>query len=70
MSGAKRHSEEEYIVAVRANEPASTSEVAEAVGVSRQGADWRLRKIEENGDVHSKKIGASLVWFTSEGNDE
>jgi hypothetical protein len=49
--------------AVRAHDPAATSEIAEEVGVSRQGADRRLRSLREDGDVSSKKIGASLVWF-------
>jgi len=49
--------------AVRAHDPAATSEIAEEVGISRQGADRRLRSLREDGAVSSKKIGASLVWF-------
>lgn len=56
------HTVDEYLTAVRANEPASTLEVAEAVGVTRQGADARLRKLEDEGLVESKKIGNSLAW--------
>ncbi len=57
---------EDYLEAVREHEPAATSEVAEAVGVTRQGADYRLRKLEEDGLVRSKMVGNSLVWFVNE----
>lgn len=57
------HTDAEILAAVRAHEPAGTSEVAEAVGMTRQGADRRLRRLREAGQVHSKKIGASLVWY-------
>jgi len=43
---------------------AATSEIGEVLGISRQGADRRLRSLRDAGDVASKKIGASLVWFT------
>lgn len=54
---------EDYLEAVREYEPAATSEVADAVGVTRQGADYRLRQLEEDGLVRSKMAGNSLVWF-------
>ena len=53
----------EVLAAVRAHDPAATSEVAEEVGISRQGTDRRLRALRDVGEVSSKKIGASLVWF-------
>jgi DNA-binding MarR family transcriptional regulator len=62
-STAERHPEREYLDAVRELEPAGTSEVAERVGVERQSADYRLRKLEESGRVRSKKIGNSLAWL-------
>ncbi len=58
----ERHSAEEYIDAVREHEPAGTTEIADAVGVARQSADYRLRQLETQGLVKSKKIGNSLVW--------
>jgi DNA-binding Lrp family transcriptional regulator len=57
------HTDEEILAATRAHEPAATSEVAEEVGMTRQGADRRLRRLRDAGRVSSKKIGASLVWF-------
>lgn len=58
--------ESEYLRAVREYEPAATNEVAEAVGVTRQGADYRLRRLEEQGKVRKKKAGNSLIWFVVE----
>ena len=53
----------DVIAAVRAHDPAATSEIGEELGISRQGADRRLRSLRDAGGVSSKKIGASLVWF-------
>ena len=53
----------DVMAAVRAHDPAATSEIADEVGITRQGADRRLRDLREQGEVSSKKIGASLVWF-------
>lgn len=53
----------EVIAAVRENDPAATSEVAEVLGVSRQAADKRLRSLAEAGEVETKKIGAVRVWY-------
>lgn len=53
----------DILAAVRAHEPAATSEVAGEVDMTRQGADRRLRQLRDEGRVNSKKIGASLVWF-------
>lgn len=58
----ERHSDEEYVNAVSKHEPAGTKEVADTVGVARQSADYRLRQLEDEGRVESKKIGNSLAW--------
>lgn len=59
--------EEDLIAAIEAHEPAATREVAEAVGVTRQGADYRLRQLEEEGKVNRKMVGNSLIWMVSDG---
>jgi len=56
-------SEQEVIEAVQKHSPAATSEVADEIDMTRQGADARLRRLHEAGVVDKKKIGASLVWF-------
>lgn len=60
---AAEHTDDEILAAVRAHEPAATSEVADEIGMTRQGADRRLRQLRDHGRVNSKKIAASLVWF-------
>lgn len=60
-------SEEEYLAAIRANAPATTQEVADAVGVTRQGADYRLRRLEEDGLVTKQMVGNTLIWSVVEG---
>lgn len=60
------HDDREYLETVARREPAGTSEIAEAVGVTRQNADQRLRRLEEDGKIRSKKIGTSLVWTLEE----
>jgi predicted transcriptional regulator len=62
-----RHSDEEYLDAVRQHEPAATSEIAEVVGVALQSAGYRLRKLEAERKVTSKKIGNSLAWNLADG---
>jgi len=55
--------DDDVVAAVRAHDPAATSEIGDELGVSRQAADRRLRTLRDDGRVSSKKIGASLVWF-------
>lgn len=59
----------DVVAAVRSHDPAATSEVADELGIKRQSADYRLRKLRDSGRVASKKIGASLVWFTPRNRD-
>jgi len=61
--GDVTHPEEHYLEAIRENRPASTKEIADTVGVTRQGADYRLRQLEGEGKVNSKMVGNSLVWL-------
>lgn len=68
MSGSAswRVSESELLDAVAELEPAGTSDIGESVGMTRQGADFRLRRLEEQGKVRSKKVGPTLVWMVSD----
>ncbi|MEF8843025.1 MAG: winged helix-turn-helix domain-containing protein [Haloarculaceae archaeon] len=61
------NSDEVFLEAVTAREPAGTTEIAEAIGVTRQNADQRLRQLEDEGKIASKRIGNSLVWSLAEG---
>lgn len=59
---AREASDEDILAAVRDHNPAATSEVAEAVDLTRQAVDYRLRQLEKDERVIRKKIAASLVW--------
>jgi predicted transcriptional regulator len=56
----------ELLAAVDEIEAASTREVGERVGVTRQAADYRLRQLRDAGRVRSKKIGQALVWLPAD----
>jgi len=62
----EQYSDEDFLEAVAELEPASTREIAEAVGCSRRNADVRLRKLEEANEIQKKKVGNSLTWFSVE----
>jgi predicted transcriptional regulator len=64
--GDVAYDDQEFIDAVRNNEPATTKEVADDVGLSRQGADYRLRQLEDRGKVASKKAGHDLIWMLAD----
>ena len=56
------HTDEAIVEAVRKHEPAGTSEVADELGIARQSADYRLRKLLDEGRVSKQEIGNSLAW--------
>ena len=59
----QEYEDEEFVDAVRENEPATTKEVMDVVGVSRTAALYRLNKLEDEGVLTSKEAGTSLVWM-------
>lgn len=61
-----KHADTDVLAAVRNHNPAATSEVADDLGIARQSADYRLRKLADEGRVRQKKIGASAVWTVVE----
>lgn len=63
------HDDREYLAAVAEREPAGTAEIADVVGVTRQNADQRLRRLRDDGKLDCKKIGTSLVWTLNEGQE-
>lgn len=71
MASARKdvvHTDDEFLDAARMHEPAGTRKVAGEGSVTRQGADYRLRKGRDGGGARSNKVGRySLVWMLSEG---
>ncbi|RJT03905.1 ArsR family transcriptional regulator [Halococcus sp. IIIV-5B] len=61
-----RYSEEDILSAIREADPATTTNVGNELGCSRQAADFRLRRLSEEEIVDSQKIGNSLIWSVSE----
>jgi Mn-dependent DtxR family transcriptional regulator len=57
----EHHSDDEYLDAIRDGNHA-TSDIADAVGVARQSADERLRRLAEEGQVDRETVGNSLYW--------
>jgi predicted transcriptional regulator len=62
----QKYSDQDFLEAVKEHQPASTSEVADAVGCSRRNADVRLRQLEEEGLIESKMAGNSLIWYPTD----
>lgn len=60
------HTDDAVLDAVRDQAPAGTQEVADALGIARQSADYRLRRLLAAGRVSKKKVGNSLVWSVAE----
>lgn len=64
MAGAPREfSDAEYIEAIKAQEPASTTEIAEHVGCTNENARIRLKNLYEGGEIKRKTI--SRGWISS-----
>jgi predicted transcriptional regulator len=55
--------EEEFTDAIYRRTPAGTNEIAQLVGLSRQATEYRLKKIEQDGPIWSKKVGPTRVWI-------
>ena len=47
------------------NGMAGTAEIAETVGCTRRTAYTRLKSLENEGQVNSRKVGNSLIWRVS-----
>lgn len=63
---SKTRTDSEVLDAVEVHGPASTSEVADELDLTRQAADYRLRRLQEENRVGSKKIGGSLAWTVTD----
>jgi GTP-sensing pleiotropic transcriptional regulator CodY len=60
---SQQYSSESFLKAVRELGPAvGTQDVAEAVGCDRDTAYRRLRTLEEDGEIESRKVGMARLW--------
>jgi len=65
----KTMTDEQILVFIRKHPDRAVTapEVAESMGVTSAGALQRLNKLESNGDVVKKKVGArAVVWWLPE----
>lgn len=65
MAGRKPTvSDQDILDIFRAHEDVmlATTEVAEELGMTRQGTIKRLRKLEEAGDLKKKHFGNQIIW--------
>lgn len=56
----------DFVKAVKKLAPASTLEIAEEIGCSRDLAYHRLKELDENGAVNGKVVGGTYHWFPGE----
>lgn len=54
--------DEDLLDVLRDRGGAGTAEVADALDCSRQNADYRLRRLLDDGKVHKRTVGNSLLW--------
>ena len=69
MAGRKPEVEDREILEqfVESGEPAfGANELAEMVDMSRQGVDYRLRDLEEEGLVASKIVSRDRIWWITD----
>lgn len=59
----------EFLEAVRNHDLPTTTDVSEQVGCKYRTAYERLNRLEDSGQLRSRKIGNSLVWSETEGDE-
>ena len=61
------YADSEFIEAIQQLEGmAGTSEIAEEVGCTQRTAYTRLKSLEDQNRIDSRKVGSSLLWSLSE----
>lgn len=59
----KEYSDDQFLSVIKEHEPVGVTETAEHIGCSRETSRLRLAQLEEQGEVKSKTVGKSLVYF-------
>jgi hypothetical protein len=58
----EQYTDQQFLTAVTGLDQPTTQDVADSVGCSRQLAHLRLRQLEDDNEVASRKIGNANVW--------
>lgn len=61
-----KYEDSAFLKAVEEGEMVTTQEVADEVGCHLNSARKRLAKLEEDGEVVSKKLGGNYIWMLAE----
>jgi len=57
---------QEFLDALAELGPSGTTDISDYIGCDRRTAYLKLKSLEEEGKVRSKKIGNSLLWEQTE----
>ena len=57
-----RYTDEEILEAVTSADTATTNAIANELGCTRPAADYRLRKLRDEGRVNATMVGNTLLW--------
>lgn len=57
---------QEFLDALAELGPSGTTDISDYIGCDRRTAYLKLKSLEEEGKVRSKKIGSSLLWEQTE----
>jgi hypothetical protein len=53
---------QDFLEALAELGPSGTTDISDYVGCDRRTAYLKLKSIEEDGEIRSKKVGNSLLW--------
>ncbi|WP_135807235.1 helix-turn-helix domain-containing protein [Halorussus marinus] len=57
---------QEFLDAIAELGPSGTTDISDYVGCDRRTAYLKLKSLEEEGEVRSRKVGNSLLWELAE----
>ena len=57
---------QEFLDALAELGPSGTTDISDYIGCDRRTAYLKLKSLEEEGKVRSKKVGSSLLWEQTE----
>ncbi|NHN58535.1 MULTISPECIES: transcriptional regulator [Halorussus] len=57
---------QDFLEALAELGPSGTTDISDYVGCDRRTAYLKLKSIEEDGEIRSKKVGNSLLWELDE----
>jgi len=62
----EEYSPQDFLEALAELGPSGTTDISDYVGCDRRTAYLKLKSLEEEGSIRSKKVGNSLLWELDE----